>query len=112
CIADERKEVGNELRRYAELLAHRDIVANPLCLAIDLNDEIAAHALSEILVRRPDANLVDALIRSGQMRGGCEGIVGFELRHRPNGDAEGCEGIFERMKLCAQSGLDAFAGLV
>src|SRR5205085_12585705 len=70
------------------------------------------HALREVLVRRPDADLVDARIRYGEMCGGGERVVRLELDHWPDGDAHGYERLLERMKLREQRRLHVRARLI
>ena len=111
-VADEREVVGDQRRVDAELLAHAGGVADRLGAAIHLHDAIAAHALREVLVRRPDADLLHALVGVGERGRGGECVVGFELDHRPHGHAHRGERFLERMKLRPQRGLDAVAGLV
>ncbi len=112
CIAHEREVIGNQRRLDAELLAHALRIADLLPAAIDLHDPIVAHALGEVLVRRPDPDLVDAHVLLGEMRGGRERVVGFELDHRPHHHAHRDERFFQRMELREQRRLDAGAGLV
>ena len=46
------------------------------------------------------------------MRGGGQRVVGFELDHRPHGDAHRGQRLLERLKLRQQRRLDAVGGLV
>jgi hypothetical protein len=68
--------------------------------------------LRQILVGRPDGDFLDPRVGIGEARRGCQGIVGFELDHRPHGDAHRGERFFQRVELGAQRGLDSCAGLV
>ena len=111
-VADQREIVGDQRRIDAELLAHGRGVADRLGAAIHLHDAIVAHALREILVGRPDANFLHALVGRGQRRCGSQRVVGFELDHRPHDYAHRGERFLERMKLLPQRRLDAVAGLV
>ena len=88
--------------------------ASRICAAsaIHLHDAIADDALREILVRRPDAHLLDPRVLRREMRGRRERIVGLELDHRPRRHAHRRERLFERVELRPQRRLDAFAGLV
>ena len=87
-------------------------VAHLSAPAIHLHDAIAHDALREILVGRPDADLLDARIGGREMRRRGQRVVGLELDHRPRDDAHGDERLFERVKLRPQRGLDAFARFV
>ena len=87
-------------------------VADRLGLAVDLHDAVAVDALREILVGRPDADLLHPLILRGEVRRGGQRIVRLELDHRPDGDAHRGERLLQRMKLRQQRRLDALAGLV
>ena len=68
--------------------------------------------MREVFVGGPDANLFYPRVPGREVCGGGEGIVGFELDHRPHSHAHRCQSFFERMKLCAQNALDAGAGFV
>src|SRR5690606_16164278 len=111
-IADEREPVRNQRGLDAELLAYRRRVADLLAAAIDLHDAIALHALREILVRRPDVDLLHTLVGRRDPRRARERVVRLELDHRPHDDAHRVERLLERMKLREQLRLDPFAGLV
>ena len=93
----------------AELRAHAVGVADLAALAIDLHDAIADHALREVLVRRPDADLLDARIPRREVGRGGQRVVGLELDHRPHDDAHRRERLLERMELRPERGLDALA---
>ena len=68
--------------------------------------------MREVLVRRPDADLLDRAIGGGEARGRRERIVRLELDHRPDHDAHRAQRLLERMELRKQRGLDAGRGLV
>ena len=70
---------------------------------------IADDALREVLVRRPDADLLDAVVLRRQECGGCERIIGFQLDHRPDGNPHGAQCLLQRNELGPQGALDAFA---
>ena len=96
----------------AELLAHAGRVADGVAAAVHLHDAVAAHALREVLVGRPDADLLDAVVLAGDARGRGERVVGLELDHRPDGDSHGRERLLERLELREQRRVDARARLV
>ena len=102
CVADQREVVGDQRRVDAELLAHRGGIADRLGAAIHLHDAIVAHALREILVGCPDADLLDSLVGRGERGRRSQCVVGLELDHRPHGHAHRSERFFERMKLRPQ----------
>ena len=73
---------------------------------------IAAHALTQILVDRPDAHALDARVQSRDSRSRCERVVGLELDHRPGDDTHRDQRFLERPELGLQHRLDAIARLV
>ena len=111
-ISHQCEIVGHELRIDAEFCAHSCGVPDLHSLADDLDDAVIAHALREILVVGPDANLLDALVSRCEVRSRGEAIVGLELDHRPDRDAHRVQRVFQRLKLRPQVWLDPFAGFV
>src|SRR2546421_5133433 len=111
-VAHEGEEVGNQVGLDAELLAHPSRVADRPGPAIDLDDAIAADALRQIFVGGPDADLLDAVVLRRNPRRGRKRVVRLELDHGPYGHAHGGEGVFERMELREQGGVDALTRLV
>ena len=108
-VQDNRESARDRRRTSSRTpLASRDRLAG----TVDLHDAIVDDALREILVRRPDADLLDARIVGGDSRGGRERVVGLELDHRPRDDAHRDERILERMELPQQRRLDPLARLV
>src|SRR5437660_2750535 len=83
-VTNEGEIVRNEFRTNAELSADCCFITNFIFSAIDLHNAIRNDALSKIFIGRPDANLLDALISSSEMRACCQSIVGFEFNHGPN----------------------------
>ena len=81
-------------------------------LSYDLHDAVATNALREILVVGPDADFLNAGIFGGEMGGGGEPVISFELDHRPDRDAHRAERVLEWEKLRIQVWLDSFACLV
>ncbi len=111
-VANQSQEVRNQMRIDAKFLAHAVCISDRLCFAVDLHNAIAADALRQVLIGRPDANLLDASIFGRNSRGRSEGVIGLELDHRPYDNSHRGERLFERVKLREQRGLDAGAGLV
>ena len=111
-VADESEEVGDEGRRHAELRAHRVRVEDLPGAPVDLHDAIPVHALREVLVRRPDADLLDARVGRREARRGRERVVRLELDHGPHGDSHRLERLLERMELREKGALDPRGGLV
>src|SRR4051812_3817465 len=111
-ITHERQVVGNRGGRHAILRNHRGFVQRRAGPPIELYDTCAAHALGEVLVGRADHNAIDVWIVRG--RAGCrrERIIGLELHHRPDGDAERGERLFEQRELREQIGVNPGARLV
>ena len=79
--------------------------------SVDLNHTIL-NALREVLVRRPDADLLHALIRNREHGSRSQRVVGLQLDHRPHRHAHRRERALERMELRPQRRLDALARLV
>ncbi len=111
-VTHEGEEVGNQAGLHAEFLAHPCCIANRFPLAVDLHDAIATHALGQVLVGRPDADLLHPLISRGDLRRRGQGVVGFQLDHGPYDHSHCRERFLERMELREQHGLDALPGLV
>jgi hypothetical protein len=98
-----RKEpIGNRCGRDTELLPHRRLVAQLARAPIELDDPVTPHALRQILVRRAHDDLVDARVGRGHGRRRGERIIGLELDHGPDDDAECAERILQRLELGVQ----------
>src|SRR5262249_42958057 len=69
-------------------------------------------ALREVLVRRPDADLLDAGVGGGETGGRGEPVVGLELDHGPDGDAHRRERVLERAELREERAIHALGRLV
>ena len=63
-----------------------------------------SHALRQVLVGRPDRDLLDLLVLRRQMRGRSERVIRFELDHGPDDNAHRRERLLERMELREQRG--------
>src|SRR6266545_6946605 len=61
-IAHEGEEVGNQDGVHAEFLAHALCISDFPSFAVDLHHAIVADALRQILVGRPDADLLHAFV--------------------------------------------------
>src|SRR5437867_2827391 len=83
-VTHQREVIGNAHRRYPELREDSLSITNLPASAIDLDHTIFDHALRKILVRRPDAHFLDSLVQAGEMSGGGERVVCFELDHWPH----------------------------
>src|SRR5207237_5746864 len=95
-----------------ELLAHARGIADLAALAVDLHHPITAHALRQILVGRPDADLLHALVVRRDPGRGCERVVGLQVGHGPYRHAQGDERSFEWVELREQGGVDALSRFV
>jgi hypothetical protein len=71
--------------------------------AIHLHDSVRAHALREILVRRPDRDLLHPSIGRSERRGRRERVVGLELDHRPYRDSHRSRAPSSSGSNCARS---------
>ena len=112
AVAHQRQPIGNRDGRHAELLPHPRFVPHLARAPIELNDTVAPHALRQILVGRAHDDLLDARIGGGHRSGGGQRIVGLELDHGPNDDAERAQRLLERLELAVQQRVDALARLV
>src|SRR5690606_21427343 len=74
-VADQREPVGAQRGLDPELLTYRVSVADLLAAPIDLHDTIALHALREVLVGRPYADLPHARVPRRVARGAGERVV-------------------------------------
>src|SRR5262249_35089112 len=95
-----------ELRFYAVRVPDR------IAPAVHLHNAILAHALTEILVGRPNAYLGYAGIRRGDESRRGQRIVRFELDHRPHRNSHGGESLLQRLKLGKECRLDALGRLI
>ena len=111
-IADEGEEVGNQDGLNSELLANSLCIADLLTSAVNLDYPVAADALRQVFVGRPDADFLDTLISTGDLRRGGERVVSLELGHRPYCHAHSSERFLERVELREECGLDAVPCLV
>src|SRR5438477_347183 len=111
-VADQGEEVGNQAGLDAELLTHPCRVADLVSFAIDLHHAITPHALRQVLVGRPDADLLHPRVFSGEVCRGRKRVVGLQLDHGPDRHSHGGEGLLQRLELRKQRRLDAFSGLV
>ena len=99
AVADESQPVG--YRRRANPVARPDtvVVGDHPRAAVELDDAMADDALGEVLVGGADQHLVDATVVRRHRRRRREGVVGLELDHRPDPNAEGLEGLLEQGEL-------------
>ncbi len=101
-----------DCRRHAELRDDAGFVDERARADVELHDARAADALRQILVGRPDDHATHPLVPRRNRRRCRQGVVGLELHHRPDDDAERRERLFEQRELRQQIRLDAFARLV
>jgi hypothetical protein len=74
------------------------------------HDSLSAHALAEILIGRQDDDLVEGVRPA---RGcSCQRVVGLELDHRPDDDAESPQRLLGELELRQQIGRYSLTGLV
>ena len=112
-VADEREQVGDARRLHAELLAHAGGVPHGVVPPVDLHHAIAAHALREILVRRPDADLLRRRRPPTAIRAAAASASSASSSTiGQTSDAHVHERLLQRHELGAQRGIDACAGLV
>src|SRR5262245_40013078 len=76
AVTDEGEVVGDGFRADTELLPHTFRVENLVLAAIPL-DDLAADALAEVLVRRADQDLLDALVLGRDRGGGTQRVISF-----------------------------------
>src|SRR5439155_1221895 len=111
-VANEREEVGDQRGLHSELLTNSSRISDFLPLAIHLDYVVPADALRQVFVGRPEADFLDSLVSGGDLRRGCERIVGLQVGHGPYGHAHGGEGFLERVELRQQGGLNTISRLV
>src|SRR4029450_8133455 len=97
---------------HAELLANSLCIADLLTSAVNLHYPVAADALRQVLVGRPDADLLHAFIYGGDLRCGGKRVVSLKLGHGPYSHTHSVECFLERVELCEECGLDAVPCLV
>ena len=111
-IADEPEQIRDERRIDPEFFADAGSITNDFAPPIDLHHPCSANALPEVLVGRPDGDLLHLFIFRCDVRRRCQRIIRFELDHRPHHNAHRRERFLERMELRQQRPLDPRAGLV
>jgi len=79
---------------------------------VELDDTVAAHTLREILVGRAHDDLLDARVGRGHGRRRGQRIVGLEVDHGPDDDAERAQRLLQRPKLPVQERVHPLARLV
>src|SRR5262249_38884306 len=102
----------NESRPHAELRVNGLLVSHLSAATVHLDYTIVHNTLGKILVRRPNTNLIDALIIGSDISGRGECVVRLELDHRPNDDTHCRQKLFERHKLGIQCALYSGTGLI
>src|SRR5262249_2530650 len=111
-VPDKGQVVRNQCRADPELCLHTVNVPDGFVPAVYLNDTVIAHALSEVLVRSPNAYFLDASIVCGDECGRGQSGVRFELDHGPDCHAHAGEAFLQRLKLSKQCRIYPLAGLV
>src|SRR4029078_5841939 len=111
-IAHQREKIWNKRRINPKLLPDPSGVTNDLAPLIDLHHTRPAHALSQILVRRPNSDFFHSSIFGREMSGRSEGIIGFEFNHRPHDNSHCCQRLLEWMELSQQCTLNARTSLI
>ena len=103
-VADEGQVVGNRRRRHAELGHDPRLVARRVAAAVQLHDARAPDRLRQVLVGRADHDALDARVARGERGARRQRIIGLELHHRPDDDAERAKRVFERGNCARSSG--------
>lgn len=112
AVADEGEQVRDRGGGHAVLGEDPRLVEHDVAHAIPRDDALADHALAEVLVRRGEHHALDARVaREARGRGG-DGVVGLEVDHRPDDDAERSAGALRELELAEQIGVDPLARLV
>src|SRR5215470_10680599 len=108
-----QSEIVWDSRRWDTELGQDGLrVANGTALPIDLHDALPYDALRKILVRGPDADLLDPRVLRGQVSRRRERVVGLELHHGPHDDSHRLQRLLERMELREERAVDTLPGLV
>ena len=106
-VADDAEIVGDRLGRHAELLNHASTVISDLTASIELNNPaIGGDALSEVLVRGTDDDLLHTVVGNCH-RGSCgHGIVGLVSDLRPNLESGEVKELFHLRELGENIGVN------
>ena len=80
--------------------------------AVNLHYPVAADALRQVLVGRPDADLLHTIIYEGDLGRRGKRVVSLQLGHGPYSHTHSGECFFERVELREERGLDAVPCLV
>ena len=87
----------------AEALAHTGLVDElPTLAAVELHDLGVLDALAQVLVDGADHGPAHAVVVAGDAGRGSQAVVGLLLDHRPDGDAEGAQTVFQERELRQQ----------
>src|SRR5688500_13232975 len=111
-IANESQVVGYQRGDDTELLPHQLRRPDVARLPVDLHDSLVANTLGEVLVRCPDADLLDRCVTGRDRCRRSKSIVGLELYHRPYCHSHCGKSVLQRMELGEQSTVNALPGLV
>jgi hypothetical protein len=88
CVADEGQEIGDRRRLDAPLLEHAVPVIGDRPAPVAEDDPIVDDALGHVLVGGADDDLLHRRISPEPGGGRADRVVGLELDHRPEDDAE------------------------
>ena len=106
------RKSGIKTGLHSELLADSFRIADLLTSAVNLHYPVAADALRQVLVGRPDADLLHTIIYEGDLGRRGKRVVSLQLGHGPYSHTHSGECFFERVELREERGLDAVPCLV
>ena len=111
-VTHECQIIGDGLRRNTELVDHTLTVDEQPLAAVELHDTIINDALTEILVRGADDDLLDARISRCDRGSSAHAVVGLMLNHREHCEPGSPQHFIEQRELIPQLGVEFLAGLV
>ena len=104
--------VGDRSGVHAELGHDPGLVEDLALATVELDHPLAADALPQVLVRRADHHLLDAIVGRGHLGRRAERVVGLVLDHGPGGDTHRHQRVLEDRGLVQELRRHALARLV
>ena len=98
-VAHEGEPIGDRRGAHTVLLHHGLLIDDELAAPVPAHDSLAADQLRQILVRRTDDDLAHGFVGREAFGGRGDRIIGLELHHRPDHNAEGGRGLLRQREL-------------
>ena len=111
-VAGERQQVGNGLRGDTVLGNHGFFADSFAPSPVETDDSLALYELSQVLVWRADYYALHGGVGAKLSCRRSDGVIGLELHHRPDADAQRRNRPLRQFELGQQFRWRAFAGLV